>query len=213
MDILSWFVDFIIHLDRHLGQLIQEFGAWTYIILFLIIFCETGLVIMPFLPGDSLLFTAGAFAATGSFNVFWLFIVLTVASIIGDTVNYWAGKYVGPNLKWEGRRLINKEYLERTERFYERHGGKTIILARFVPIIRTFAPFVAGIGSMRYPVFLTYNLVGGILWNAIFIFAGYFFGNMPVVRDNFTLVIFAIIFVSLIPPFMEFMNHRKAKRP
>jgi len=213
MDILSWFVDFIIHLDKHLGQLIQQYGAWTYLILFLIIFCETGLVVTPFLPGDSLLFTAGAFAATGSFNVYWLFIALTAASILGDTVNYWVGKYVGPNLKWGRRRLINEEYLKRTEEFYEKHGGKTIIIARFVPIIRTFAPFVAGIGSMRYPVFLTYNVVGGILWNAAFIFAGYFFGNIPLVRDNFTLVIFIIIFVSLIPPVMEFLKHRKAKRP
>jgi membrane-associated protein len=213
MDYLSWFVDVIIHLDKHLGQLIAQYGAWTYLILFLIIFCETGLVVTPFLPGDSLLFTAGAFAATGSFNVIWLFLALTAASILGDTVNYWAGKYVGPNLKWGKRRLINREYLQRTEKFYEKHGGKTIIIARFVPIIRTFAPFVAGIGSMRYPVFLAYNLIGGVIWNAAFIFAGYYFGNIPAVKDNFTLVIFAIIIVSLIPPINEFLQHRKTKKP
>jgi membrane-associated protein len=212
MDIVSWFLDFIIHLDRHLAELISQFGLWTYLILFLIIFCETGLVVAPFLPGDSLLFTAGALAAAGSFNVVWLFIALAAASILGDTVNYWAGKYVGPNLKWGRRRLINREYLKRTEKFYEKHGGKTIILARFIPIIRTFAPFVAGIGSMSYAKFVTYNLAGGILWNLLFIFAGYFFGNIPLVKDNFTLVIFGIIVVSLIPPAHEYLKHRKASK-
>jgi len=211
MNVVSWFVDFIVHLDKHLGALIAQYGMWTYLILFLIIFCETGLVVTPFLPGDSLLFTAGAFAANGALDVFWLFFALSLASILGDTVNYWVGKYVGPQILLK-KGLIKKEYLQRTERFYEKHGGKTIIIARFVPIIRTFAPFVAGIGTMKYGRFLSYNVVGGIIWNAIFIFGGYYFGNVPAVKENFTLVIFAIIFVSLIPPAKEFLEHYRSPR-
>jgi membrane-associated protein len=210
MDPISWFLDLIINLDKHLGAIILQYGGWTYAILFAIIFCETGLIIAPFLPGDSLLFTAGAFAAKGALNVVWLFIAMTVASILGDSVNYWVGKYVGP--KARSSKYVNKEYLKRTEEFYEKHGGKTIILARFVPIIRTFAPFVAGIGRMGYSQFITYNIVGGILWNAAFIFGGYFFGNLPIIRDNFTAAIFLIIIVSLLPSINEVIKHYKRKK-
>jgi membrane-associated protein len=212
MEPLSWFLDVIIHLDRHLGQLIAQYGVWTYLILFLIVFCETGLVFMPFLPGDSLLFTAGAFAASGSFNVVWLFSILTVASIMGDSVNYWAGYRAGPAIFKSNSRLVSKEYLLKTEKFYEKHGGKTIILARFVPIIRTFAPFVAGIGKMDYTHFAAYNILGGILWNVTFVFGGYLFGNIPLVKDNFTLVIFLIIFISLIPPAREILQHWRQRK-
>ena len=213
MDFVAGYVDIILHLDKHLGALIQQYGVWTYLVLFLVIFCETGLVVTPFLPGDSLLFTAGAFAANGALDVVWLFISLTVASIIGDTVNYWAGKYAGPNILHKRKiRFINREHLLKTEKFYEKHGAKTIILARFLPIFRTFAPFVAGIGNMRYSVFITYNVIGGVLWNATFLFGGYFFGNIPLIKENFTAVIFIIIFVTLLPAAKEFLNHYLQKR-
>jgi len=210
MDLVSGFLDIVLNLDKHLGALIQQFGVWTYLILFLVIFCETGLVATPFLPGDSLLFTAGAFAASGAFDPLWLFITLSAAAVLGDSVNYFIGNYIGPNVLRKGKlRFINREYLDKTERFYEVHGGKTIILARFLPIIRTFAPFVAGIGRMNYARFVTYNIVGALLWNATFIGAGYFFGNIPVVKQNFTAVIFIIIIVSLMPAFMEYLKHRR----
>jgi membrane-associated protein len=185
------------------------YGMWTYLILFLIVFCETGLVVTPILPGDSLLFAAGAFAATGALRAQPLFVLLSIAAVAGDTVNYWAGKMVGPKIFQQQKiRFMKKEYLDRTHEFYERHGGKTIIIARFVPIIRTFAPFVAGIGRMTYLRFLSYNVVGGVAWIALFIFGGYFFGNIPVVKRNFTLVIIAIIFVSILPGFIEFARQR-----
>ena len=209
MEILQHFVDMIMHLDKHLDQIIQNFGVWTYLLLFLIIFAETGLVVTPFLPGDSLLFVVGAFAARGSFNVGILFLLLTGAAIIGDSVNYLVGKYLGERLSRS--RFVKKEYLERTHQFYEKYGGKTIVLARFVPIVRTFAPFVAGVGEMNYRYFLTYNIVGGIFWVALFVFGGYFFGNIPVVRDNFTVVIFIIIFVSLLPGIFEFIRAKRNK--
>jgi membrane-associated protein len=195
MEFIRTLIDFFLHLDQHLGELISNYGVWTYLILFLIIFCETGLVVTPFLPGDSLLFAAGTFAALGHLNVFWLFVILTVAAIIGDTVNYWLGHYV-----------------ERTHEFYEKYGGKTIIIARFIPIIRTFAPFVAGIGNMTYWRFITYNVVGGIVWVAVCVFAGYFFGNIPVVKRNFSLVILAIIFISVLPIIIEYVRHRSRSR-
>jgi membrane-associated protein len=212
MDFLKTLIDLFLHLDQHLGELIRDYGLWTYLILFLIIFCETGLVITPFLPGDSLLFAAGTFAARGDLNVWWLFILLTVAAIIGDTVNYWIGHYVGPKVFYkENVRFLNKKHLERTHAFYEKYGGKTIIIARFIPIIRTFAPFVAGIGSMTYWRFITYNVVGGILWVGICVFAGFFFGNIEIVQRNFSLVVIAIIFISVLPVIIEFIRHRMSR--
>ncbi|MEA3350084.1 MAG: DedA family protein [Chloroflexota bacterium] len=208
MKLIMFFIDFIIHLDDHLSLIISQYGAWTYGILFFIIFMETGFVVIPLLPGDSLLFAAGSFAALGALNPVFLFLLLSVAAILGDTVNYWIGHYIGPRAFSGEIRWLKKDYLDRTHNFYEKHGGKTIILARFVPIIRTFAPFVAGIGAMTYWKFITYNIVGGIAWVAIFTFAGYFFGNIPFVKNNFELVIFAIIFVSLIPPVYEFFKAR-----
>ena len=209
MELVTTFVDLFMHLDKHLGGIIQQYGVWTYLLLFLVIFCETGLVVTPLLPGDSLLFAAGTFAALGSLKVEWLYILLSVAAIGGDTVNYWIGHYVGPKVfSKEDVRFLNKEYLDRTHRFYEKHGGKTIILARFIPIIRTFAPFVAGIGRMTYGHFISYNVFGGLAWIALFLFGGYYFGNIPVVRNNFTLVILAIIFISVLPVVIEFLNQR-----
>jgi membrane-associated protein len=209
MDLVHLFIDYFLHLDRHLNVVIQTYGMWTYVLLFLIVFCETGLVVTPILPGDSLLFAAGAFAAGGALQVQPLFVLLSIAAIGGDTVNYWAGHIVGPKIFHQERlRFMRKEYLDRTHEFYERHGGMTIILARFVPIIRTFAPFVAGIGHMTYLRFISYNVVGGIAWIAIFIFGGYFFGNIPVVKENFTLVILAIIFISILPGIIAFARQR-----
>lgn len=212
MDLIKTFFDIFMHLDKHLGAVIQAYGIWTYLILFLIIFCETGLVITPILPGDSLLFVAGAFAARGDFDVMWLFILLTIAAIAGDTLNYWIGSYMGPKIFHKEKvRFLNREYLDRTHQFYERHGGKTIIIARFMPIIRTFAPFVAGIGKMTYGHFISYNVIGGIVWIAAFVFGGYFFGNIPMVKRNFTLVILVIIFLSILPGLLSFLRHRFRK--
>ncbi|MCI0433053.1 MAG: DedA family protein [Gemmatimonadetes bacterium] len=207
MDLIPQLIDFILHIDTHLDAIIRQYGVWTYAILFVIIFVETGLVVMPLLPGDSLLFAAGAFASRGSLNAYLLFLLLSVAAILGDTVNYWIGRYIGPRAE-RGLRFVKKEYLDRTHAFYDRHGGKTIILARFMPIIRTFAPFVAGIGTMQYGRFLFYNVFGGVLWIALFVFAGYFFGNIPAVEHNFTLVILAIIFLSILPGVIEYVRHR-----
>ena len=210
MDMLLNFIDIFIHLDQHLSLLIQSFGGWAYLIVFLVIFCETGLVVTPILPGDSLLFGLGAIAAMGALKVEWLFVMLSIAAIAGDTVNYMIGHYVGPRVfARESGRFFKKEYLERTHRFYEKYGGKTIIIARFVPIIRTFAPFVAGIGSMTYSRFIVYNIVGGISWIAHFIFGGYYFGNLSIVKRNFTLVIFAIILISILPGVIEYVRQRR----
>jgi len=184
-----------------------NYGAWTYAVLFTVIFAETGFVITPFLPGDSLLFAVGALSALGEPSVFWLFIILSVAAILGDTINYWLGHFVGPKIKF-----INKKYLERTQIFYEKHGGKTIILARFVPIVRTFAPFVAGIGKMNYGKFLTYNVVGGIFWVALFLLGGYYFGNIPFVKNNFEITILAIIFISILPGLSHFLRRGDAQK-
>lgn len=209
MEFIKDILDFFLHLDNKLEDIIKNYGLWTYLILFLIIFCETGLVVTPFLPGDSLLFAAGTFAAGRGLNVWLLFILLSVAAIIGDTVNYWIGHYIGPKVFYkENVRFLNKKHLERTHEFYERYGGKTIIIARFIPIIRTFAPFVAGVGSMTYWRFITYNIVGGILWVGICVFAGFFFGNIPIVKNNFSIVIIAIIFISVLPVIIEFIRHR-----
>ncbi len=210
MELIKNFVEFILHLDIHLGTIIQTYGLLTYGLLFFVIFMETGLVIMPFLPGDSLLFAAGAFAAVGSLDIYWLFGLLAAAAIIGDTVNYWAGHFAGPKVfRQENIRFLNKKHLESAQRFYEKHGGKTIIIARFVPIIRTFAPFIAGIGQMNYGRFISYNIIGGISWVAIFIFGGYFFGNIPIVKNNFSLAIIAIILISLLPALFELLRHRR----
>jgi len=204
-------LDLFLHLDQHLNVIIREYGLWTYLLLFLIIFCETGLVVTPILPGDSLLFAAGAFAALGALDPLWLLALLAIAAVAGDTVNYWIGKWVGPRVfQQEKIRFLKKEYLIRTHEFYERHGGKTIIIARFIPIIRTFAPFVAGIGEMTYIRFISYNIIGGIAWIALFILGGYFFGNLPLVKKNFTLVIMAIILISVMPGIIEFLRQRKA---
>jgi membrane-associated protein len=210
MELIQHFFDFFVHLDRHLELIIRDYGLWTYLILFLIVFCETGLVVTPILPGDSLLFAAGALAATTSLEVGWLLGLLSVAAVAGDAVNYWVGHRIGPRVfSRERTRFLNREYLDRTHAFYERHGGKTIIIARFMPIIRTFAPFVAGIGSMSYARFLAYNVVGGLLWVFVFIVGGYLFGNIPAVKRNFTLVIMVIIVISVMPGVIEFFRHRR----
>lgn len=213
MELIGKLIDVFLHLDQHLNDIIGQYGTWTYLILFLIVFCETGLVVMPFLPGDSLLFAAGAFAALGSLNVFWLCLLLSIAAIAGDTINYWVGHWVGPKIfHRENVRFLNKKHLERTHGFYEKYGGKTIIIARFIPIVRTFAPFVAGIGRMSYWRFIAYNVVGGVAWVAICVFAGYFFGNLEIVKKNFTLVVIAIVLISVLPMLVEYIRHR-ASRP
>jgi membrane-associated protein len=208
MEIISTIIDLFLHLDKHLAVVIQQYGIWTYLLLFLVIFLETGLVITPFLPGDSLLFAAGTFAGMGVLNVWVLYISLSFAAILGDTVNYWIGHYIGPRAFSGNIRFLKKEYLDRTHDFYERHGGKTIILARFIPIIRTFAPFVAGIGAMSYGHFITYNVVGGMLWVGIFVFLGYFFGSLEFVRNNFSIVVITIILISVMPIIIEFLMNR-----
>jgi membrane-associated protein len=208
MDFILSILDFMLHLDVHLGGLIQTYGAWTYLILFGIIFAETGFVVTPFLPGDSLIFAAGAFAGLGLLNPWLIFLLLTTAGILGDSVNYAVGHAIGPRVFRQDMRFLKREYLDRTHAFYEKHGGKTIILARFIPIIRTFAPFVAGVGAMTYPRFVTFNIVGAVLWVGIFTSLGYFFGNLPAVEENFTLVILAIIFLSVLPPIIEFLRER-----
>jgi membrane-associated protein len=212
MEFLKSVLDFALHLDKHLSALIQQFGAWTYAILFVVIFVETGLVIMPFLPGDSLLFAAGTFAALGAFKLGWLVLVLAGAAVVGDTVNYWIGHYVGPKVfTRESSRFFKREYLDRTHAFYEKHGGKTIIIARFVPIIRTFAPFVAGIGRMSYGRFIAFNVVGGVGWVILLVGAGYFFGNIPFIKKNFSLALLAIVLFSTVPIAFEYLRHRKPK--
>ena len=212
MDLIKRLIDLILHLDQHLVELVSQYGSWTYGILFLIIFCETGLVVTPILPGDSLLFAIGALSASGALDPLVLVGLLSVAAIAGDTVNYWIGHKIGPRVfQNESSRFLNRQHLERTHAFYERYGGKTIVLARFIPIVRTFAPFVAGIGSMTYSRFLVYNVVGGVLWISIFVYAGYFFGNIPVVKRNFTLVIFAIIFISIVPAIIEYVQQRRRR--
>jgi len=216
MDFINSFIDLFLHLDVYLDEVIRNYGTWTYGLLFTVIFIETGLVITPFLPGDSLLFAAGTFASLGSLNIVLLWGLLIVAAILGDTVNYWVGNKLGVAIFETKNPLLKKvlkpEYLERTEAFYEKHGGKTIVLARFVPIIRTFAPFVAGVGTMQYGRFITYNAVGGILWVTIFLSLGYFFGNIPFVKANFEIVILGIIFISVLPMIIEYWKARSEKK-
>lgn len=203
MQIIKLLIDFILHLDVHLGQIISSYGTLTYAILFLVIFIETGLVVMPFLPGDSLLFASGAFAALGSFNILFLLLLLSLAAILGDTANYWIGHFFGERMIANPKLPIKKEHIEKTKKFFDKYGGKTIILARFVPIVRTFAPFVAGVGKMHYRNFISYNIIGGISWVLLFTLTGYFFGNIPTVKHNFSLVIFAIIGISVLPMVYE----------
>ncbi len=213
MEIIKTLIDFILHIDDHLVAIVSDYQTWTYLILFLIVFAETGLVVTPFLPGDSLLFAAGAIIAKpeSGLNIFLMFLILFLAAFIGDTVNYHIGKYFGKSVFSRDYRFLKKEYLYKTQTFYDKYGGKTIIFARFIPIIRTFAPFVAGIGTMRYSKFMSYNIFGAIAWVASFLFAGYVFGNIKVVKDNFTLVIFAIILLSILPPIFEFLRHKFQK--
>ncbi len=209
MELLKQLIDVLLHLDVHLNSTILEYGAWTYLILFLIVFCETGLVVTPFLPGDSLLFAAGAFAGAGSLELRYLIPLLCIAGILGDALNYSIGKYLGPRILKREKWFLKKEYLDKTQRFYERYGTKTIVIARFVPIVRTFAPFLAGVGKMNYSRFGLYNVLGAILWVGLFAVAGFWFGNIPVVRKNFTLVILAIIVISVLPAVFEAIRARK----
>ncbi len=211
MDLFRSVVDLFLHLDQHLSRVIADYGVWTHLILFLIVFAETGLVVTPFLPGDSLLFAAGTFAALGSLDLGLLVVLLIGAAILGDTVNYWVGAWIGPRAFSGNMRFLRKDYLDRTHAFYEKHGGKTIILARFVPIIRTFAPFVAGVGAMSYSKFITYNIIGAVLWVGLFVPAGYFFGTIPVVQKNFTLVILAIVALSVLPIAIEAIKARRSR--
>jgi membrane-associated protein len=211
MNIIQTLIDLILHLDTYLIQIIDTFGPASYIILFLVIFCETGLVFLPFLPGDSLMFAAGALSAVGAFNIYILFLLLCLAAILGDSLNYWVGSMIGVRVFHERSRFFKKEYLERTHKFFEKHGAKTIILARFIPIIRTFAPFLAGVGKMSYWKFLSYNIFGGIAWVCIFLFSGYFFGNIQFVKDNFSLAVLLIIIVSTLPLVFEFVRHKIKK--
>jgi membrane-associated protein len=213
MEYLTQFIDLFLHLDKSLSTVIQTYGSTTYIILFVVILCETGLVVLPFLPGDSLLFAAGAFAAKGDMDITLLFLTLCIAAISGDSINYEVGRLIGPRIaRREKSRFVNKEHIAKTHEFYEKYGAKTIIIARFIPIIRTFAPFVAGLGNMGYKKFLHYNVFGGIAWVAICLFAGYLFGNIPLVKQNFTMVIFAIIIVSILPAVIEYIRHRSISK-
>jgi membrane-associated protein len=209
MSALHTFVDFILHIDRHLDGILRDYGTWTYGILFLIVFCETGLVVLPLLPGDSLLFAAGSFAARGALNPWILFGGIAVAAVVGDNVNYWIGRHIGPRAFSGSVRHLKLEYLDRTRGFFAKHGARTIVLARFVPIIRTFTPFVAGVGAMPYGRFLAYDVGGGILWVGLFVWAGYFFGNLPVVHRNFSIVIMAIIVISAMPMVVELVRSRQ----
>ncbi len=211
MEYFEMFKDLVLHLDKHLEQLVSAYGTWAYLILFLVIFCETGLVVTPFLPGDSLLFAAGAVAALGSFKIVTLICLLVGAAVLGDTCNYFIGRYVGPKIfHKKDVKLLNREHLDKTQKFYEKHGGKTLILARFLPILRTFAPFVAGIGNMEFSRFIRFSIVGGILWVGSFASLGYWFGQQKLVKENFSLVILAIVVISVMPALIEFIKARRA---
>ena len=211
MNILSKLIDVILHLDKYLGVILTTYGLWTYTILFVVIFLETGLVFTPFLPGDSLLFTAGAFAGMGLLNIWILYIVLVLAAVLGDTANYWIGYYLGAKIFHENAKYFKRRHLDETQRYFDKYGSETIILARFIPIVRTFAPFLAGLGKMSYWKFLAYNFLGAIAWVALFVFGGFFFGNLKWVQNNFTIVILIIIVASLIPPVVQYINV-KSKR-
>ena len=205
------FIDLFLHLDKYLGDVIQSYGNWTYLILFLIIFCETGFVVTPLLPGDSLLFAIGMFSAMGAIDLSKAWPLLVFAAILGDNVNYAVGNFIGPKVfHYENSRIFKKEYLQKTHNFYEKYGGKTIILAKYVPIVRTFAPFVAGVGAMTYMKFLLFNVVGGFTWVTLMILSGYFFGNVPIIKNNFTVVILTIVFISILPGLLGYLKHRKS---
>ena len=211
MEFFSFIIDFILHIDQHLTELAAQYGVWIYGILFLIIFCETGLVVMPLLPGDSLLFAAGSIAAIGEMNIHLMVVLLIIAAILGDAVNFMVGKFFGEKLFANpNSKIFKQSHLQKTQQFYAKHGGKTIILARFIPIVRTFAPFVAGMGHMTYHHFLAYNVIGGVLWVTIFSYLGYFFGNLPIVKDNLSLVLIAIIVLSVLPGIVEIIRHNRA---
>ena len=213
MDYLKNIFEFFLHIDEYLSAIIQTFGNWTYLFLFIIIFCETGLVFTPFLPGDSLIFAAGAFASIGALKIGWLFIILSLAAILGDTINYWIGHYFGEYIINKTKhRLLKKEHLDKTHKFFEKYGAKTIVIARFVPIVRTIAPFIAGVGRMTYFKFLFYNIIGGLIWVSLFVFGGYFFGNLRFVKENFSLAILIIIIVSLLPVLLEYYRQRFIKK-
>ncbi|MCX7881216.1 MAG: DedA family protein [Patescibacteria group bacterium] len=209
MEVIKFLFEFVLHIDKHLGEIIQTYGALSYFILFVIIFLETGLVFTPFLPGDSLLFATGAFASLGAFNFPLLLLILILAAVLGDTSNYWIGHFFGEKIVGHPKIPINENHIKKTNEFFKKHGGKTIILARFVPIIRTFAPFVAGTGQMDYKKFIFYNIIGGVLWCSLFIGAGYFFGNIPFIKKNFSLVVIAIILISLIPIILEVIKKKE----
>jgi len=212
MGAIGNFIDFVLHFDKHLNYVMESFGIWCYLLFFVIIFAETGLVVTPFLPGDSLLFALGTFAAIGSLEVGWLFVVISAAAILGDSANYAVGKYFGAMiLNRQGAWFLKKEHIDRTHRFYEKYGAKTIVLARFVPIVRTFAPFIAGVGKMTYSRFFSYNVIGGLLWVLLFIFGGFFFGNIRIIKENFTLTIFAIIIISILPAVIEVIKEKRQK--
>ncbi len=212
-DFFEWFINFVLHMDKQLPLIVKSIGIWSYLALFLVIFVETGVVIMPFLPGDSLLFAAGAVAAhpDSGLSPILLYVILAVAAILGDTANYWIGHFIGPKVFTTESRWLKKEHLDRTHAFYQKHGGKTILLARFIPIVRTFAPFVAGIGKMRYGYFISYNVFGGLLWTGLFLGAGYFFGSLPIIKDNFSIVILAIVVISILPAVVEYLRGRNTK--
>jgi membrane-associated protein len=213
MELLAQFLDLVLHLDQHLAAFVGEHGAWVYGLLFLIVFMETGFVVTPFLPGDSLLFVAGTLAAAGGMEVEWVMLTLIVAALCGDNVNYWIGRFLGPKVfRYEGSRWLKRDNLEHTHAFMERHGPKAIIIARFVPIVRTFVPFVCGIGRLTYPRFLAFSIVGALLWVGLLVPAGYFFGNLPVVKQNLSAVILLIVFLSLLPGLLEYWRHRRSRR-
>jgi membrane-associated protein len=211
MELINYLIDLFLNLDQHLAELISQYGLLTYLILFVIIFAETGLVFTPFLPGDSLLFAAGALSAITELNVHLLVLILSSAAVLGDTANYWIGHFIGEKLFQKYPRILKKEYLDKTHNFYEKYGGKTIVIARFVPIVRTFAPFVAGVGKMTYSKFLFYNITGGMFWVLLFVYGGYFFGNIPLIKDNFSIVILAIIFISLLPGIIHYFQVKLKK--
>jgi membrane-associated protein len=213
MEFLKELMDVVLHLDRHLDAFVAQFGPWLYVILFLIIFCETGLVVTPFLPGDSLLFAIGALTARPDGLNLWIVLVsLSIAAVLGDSMNYWIGYFLGEKLQKKYPRLIKPQHLERTHAFFERYGGKTIVLARFVPIVRTFAPFVAGVGRMTYSRFMMFNVTGGLFWVVSLVLVGHFFGNLPIIRDNFSVAVLVVIFLSLLPAVFEFLRERKRRR-
>jgi membrane-associated protein len=213
MELIAQLADVFLHLDRYLGGFLHDYGAWIYLLLFMIVFCETGLVVTPFLPGDSLLFVTGTLAATGGIDVAWIIALLIAAAFAGDNTNYWVGHHLGPRVfSNHASRLFNPQHLTTAQRFYDRHGAKTVMIGRFLPIIRTFAPFVAGIGRMRYLKFLGYSILGSVLWVGSFVLAGYFFGNIPVVKRNLTLVVLAIIILSLMPGFIHYLQVRRQAR-